>query len=227
MNRTKSIEALINKTRKAFDTLKKDYQASLDQKLVSDELKIDIKNIFENLRSCLDYMAHDIFEACISGKQPERLYFPIRQTKREFDIAVDKDFPTLQAMHSEVYNILDSIQPYNDKWLAQFNRLTNDNKHQDLVEQSRTESKRVTVSSKTDGGPVSWGPGVTFGSGVSVIGVPIDPKTQMPMPNNQVKTEVTIWVDFRFKETSESVLPFLETSISSIENVYKQLGGYI
>ena len=65
MKRENSIKALINKSKKTFDPLKKDYQASLNQKGVSEELKINIKNIFENLRSCLDYLAHDIFDTCI------------------------------------------------------------------------------------------------------------------------------------------------------------------
>ncbi|MBU4186262.1 MAG: hypothetical protein KKI12_12445 [Proteobacteria bacterium] len=223
MNRGKSIEALITKSRKSFEALKADYQASLDQKSISEELRIDIKNIFENLRSCLDYMAHDIFEACIGPKQPSRLYFPIRQSKKEFDQVINKDFPDLQTRRPDVYNILESIQPYHDEWLRQFNRLNNNNKHQDLEEQTRTESKRVTVSSPKGKGSVSWGPGVTFRKGVSVMRVPIDPSTQMPIPSNQIKTEVVIWVDFHFKENGKSVLPFIEKSINTVGNFYKQL----
>jgi hypothetical protein len=227
MKRGKSIEALINKSRKTFVALKNDYQESLHRKVVSEELKIDIKNIFENLRSCLDYVAHEVFEACISVTQPDKLYFPIRQSRNEFDNAIKKDFPGLQTAKPSVYNILELVQPYHDKWLGQFNQLNNNNKHQDLEEQTRTESKRVTVSSPSGGGSVSWGPGVTFGGGVSVMGVPIDPRTQMPVPNNQVKTEVMTWIDFRFKANNESVLSFIEKSITSVENVYRQLGDHI
>lgn len=227
MNRLKSIEALINKSKKDFDTLKKDYQNSLDQKFVSEELRIDIKNIFENLRSCLDYMAHDIFEACVTGKQPERLYFPIRHSMVYFDVVVAKDFPNLRTTNPDVYDILELVQPYHDKWLGEFNRLTNNNKHQDLEEQTRTESKQVKVSSINGGEAVSWTSGVIFSGGVSVMGVPIDPKTQLPVPNNQVKTEVIIWVDFCFKDNGESVLPFIEKSINAIESIYQRLGQHI
>ena len=73
----------------------------------------------------------------------------------------------------------------------------------------------------------AWGEGVTFGGGVSVMGVPIDPRTQMPKPNNQVKTEVTIWVDFHFKQNGKSVLPFIEQSINSVEDIFQRLCKHI
>jgi hypothetical protein len=227
VNRSKSITALIGKAKKDFVVLKKDYDNSLNQKIISEELKIDIKNIFENLRSSLDYIAHDIHEACITTKPPRILYFPIKQSRKEFDIGINKDFTDLNTNFPDVYSILESVQPYTDSWLTKFNKLNNNNKHQDLVEQTRTEQRQVTVSAKSGGGSVSWGPGVTFGSGVSVMGVSVDPRTQMPVANNTVNTEVVTWVDFKFQENGESVLPFIETSINKIENLFNQLGTHI
>lgn len=227
MNHGKSIEALLNKSKRDFESLKKDYQTSLDQKEISDELKIEIKNIFENLRSVLDYMAHDVFDSLKTGKQPEILYFPIRLTQHEFDLVINKDFPSLQTSNPNVYSILESVQPYKDKWLGQFNRLNNNNKHQDLEEQTRSEAKEIKVSSLKGGSSVSWSSGVTFSGGVSIMGVPIDPKTQLPVPNNQVKTEVITWVNFHFKENSESVLPFIEKSIKSVDDIYMRLNHII
>lgn len=227
MNRSKSITALISKAKKDFVVLKSDYNNSLDQKVISEELKIDIKNIFENLRSSLDYIAHDIHEACITAKPPKKLYFPIKQSRKEFDIGINTDFVDLNTNFPDVYTILENVQPYNDPWLTKFNKLNNNNKHQDLVEQTRTEQRRVTVSSKSGNGSVSWGPGVTFGSGVFVQGVAVDTRTQVPVPNNRVNTEVVIWVDFKFQENDESVLPFIEASINKIESLFIELGKHI
>ncbi len=227
MKRANSIDALIRKTKDSLVGLKKDYQAALHDKTISDGLKIDIKNIFENLRSCLDYFACEIFEFCYpTNNTPNNLYFPIRQTRKEFDKAIDKSYPNLKANCKGVYDFLETIQPYKDPWLGEFNTLNNKNKHQYLVEQTRTESRHVKVSSPA-GGSVSWAPEVTFGKGVSVMGISIDPRTQMPVPNNQVKTEVIIWVDFKFGENNMSVLPFVEKSIESVENVYKELCKYL
>jgi len=202
------------------------YDASLHDKHVREDLKVLIKNIFENLRSYLDYLAQDIFEAhCGTAKKPDRLYFPIRAAAPEFGQAVAKDYPGLQATSKVVYDLLDAVQPYQDPWLGQFNKLNNHNKHQDLVEQTRTETRRVTVSRA--GGSVSWGPDVTFGSGVSVVGAPIDPKTQMPVPNTVAKTEVVIWVDFRFNEIDQPVLPFVAASLQNVDKPFSNLQPHV
>ncbi|MGB4782885.1 hypothetical protein [Candidatus Methylomirabilis sp.] len=226
MKRADSIEALLKKARTDFARLKDEYNASLHEKHVRNDLKVSIKNIFENLRSCLDYLAHDIFEAhCANAKKPGRLYFPIRPSAPEFGTAITKEYPALQTTAPKVYDLLEAVQPYRDPWLGQFNKLNNHNKHQDLVEQSRTETRQVTVS--RGGGSVSWGPGVTFGSGVSVMGVPIDPRTQMPVPNTVAKTEVVTWIDFRFREIDQSVLPFIDASIANVDKLFRSLQPHV
>lgn len=226
MKRATNIEALLRKAHADFADLRTAYDSSLHEKHVREDLKVLIKNIFENLRSCLDYIAQDTFEThCATTKKPARLYFPIRATVAEFNQAVSKDYPGLEVTAKTVYNLLESVQPYRDPWLGQFNKLNNQNKHQDLVEQTRTESRHVTVSRGR--GSVSWGPGVTFGSGVSVVGVPIDPSTQMPVPNTVAETKVVIWVDFRFNEIDQPVLSFVETSIKNVEEMFRNLKPHI
>lgn len=227
MNRSSSIQALISKSKKSFIELKKDYDASLQDQTISEELKIDVKNIFENLRSCLDYIAHDIHEACIKGSTPDRLYFPIRQNRIEFDQAINKDFQNLSSLNSDVYNLIEVIQPYNNDWLGKFNRLNNNNKHQNLEEQTKTESRYVEVSSISGEGSVSWGPGVSFGGNVSVMGAPIDVDTQLPVKGSNVNTKITIWVDFKFKENGESILPFIQKSIDKVEALFISLSIHI
>lgn len=226
MKRASSIEALVRKSREGFADLKKAYEDSLHEKVIRAELRVNIKNIFENLRSCLDYLAQELFEAfCKGAKKPDRLYFPIRQTATDFTQATHHDYPGLEANCKPVFDILESVQPFRDPWLGQFNRLNNENKHQDLVEQIKTESRQVTVT-RPGGGAVSWGPGVTFGSGVQVMGVPIDPRTQLPVPNNEVTTNITTWVDFKFQEGGQSVLPFIETSIKRVDETYQSIAKH-
>ncbi len=226
MQRSASIEALIRKSRESFVGLKGQYEASLNEKVVREDLKVDIKNIFENLRSCLDYIAQELFDAfCADAKKPDRLYFPIRPSASEFVQVMSRDYPSLEAKCKSAFGIVEAIQPYRDLWLGEFNRLNNENKHQDLVEQTRAESRRVDVKRPGQGG-VSWGSGVKFGSGVRVMGVPIDPKTQLPVPNKEVTTTITTWVDFKFKEGGQSVLPFLEKSIARVEELYHALGEH-
>ena len=226
MKRTSSIDALLKRVTSDLGELKAAYNASLHEQHVRGDLKVSIKNIFENLRSCLDYLAQDTFDTlCVGANKPDRLYFPIRATVHEFAQVMAKDYPGVQTAAKSAYDILESVQPYRAPWLGQFNKLNNHNKHQDLVEQTRTEARHVTVS--RGGGSVSWGPGVAFGSGVSVVGVAIDPQTQMPVPNNVAKTEVIIWVDFRFKKIDQPVLPFVEISIQKVNEVFDALRPHI
>lgn len=87
-------------------------------------------------------------------------------------------------------------------WIGLFNKLNNENKHGDLVEQIRTESKQVKVDFQ--GGSVSWNPSaVKFGSGVSIGGVPVNPNTQMPIPHPSQKVEIITWIDFKFQGIKE------------------------
>lgn len=227
MNRSKSIQALINKSKKGFSSLKEGYDASLQHQTISEELKVDVKNIFENLRSCLDYLAHDIHEACIGGNAPRRLYFPIRQSRKEFEQAINSDFPNLSPVQSNVHDLIEAIQPYNDDWLGKFNKLNNNNKHQDLEEQTKAEARHVEVSSPDSGSSVSWGPGVSFGGGVSVMGASIDPSTQLPSVGSKVNTKITVWVDFKFKDNGESILPFVKKSIDNVEALFVDLSKHI
>ena len=226
MKRATSIEVLLRKTREDFANLKQAYESSLHEQIVRENLKIEIKHIFEDLRSCLDYLAQELHEAfCKGANKPRLLYFPIRQTATEFAKVIGQDFPGLEASCKPVFEIIESLQPFRDPWLGQFNALNNKNKHQDLVEQSRTESRRVTVT-RPGGGTVSWGPGVTFSGDVKVMGVPIDPATQLPVPNSVATTKVTTWVDFRFRDGGQSVLPFIASSIERVETTYRAIAKY-
>ena len=173
------------------------------------------------MRSCLDYIAHDIVEShCPNTKN--KLYFPIRSSKIEFKSLMKKSYADLDTNNQALYSYLETVQPYNNQWISNFNKLNNNNKHQELAEQTRTESRRVTVSGQGEGS-VSWGAGVKFGSGVSVMGVPIDQNTQLPVPNKVLETKIITWVDFKFKETGHSVISFIEKSISQVESIFAEV----
>jgi hypothetical protein len=169
-----------------------------------------VKDYLGTLRSALDYLNSNIPN---HGR-----YFPICATATEFNNQT-------AALHATTRAALEAHQPYNNNaWLKHLNILNNKSKHLLLVPQKRNEIIVTTVSRDNSG--VQWTQGVSFGPGVSVMGVPIDPSTQLPVPNNVAQTKREIWVSFTFDESVSPELPagidalsLLETSLEKIEAV--------
>ena len=223
--RSENIQALLEKADVQLGKIKAEYSKSLHAKAIDATLRIDIKNLCENMRSVLDYLAHDIHERyCQKESSGGRFYFPILPDKKSFDTRLDQWFPGLRQAVPNVVSVLEAVQPFQSgqEWLGLFNQLNNENKHGDLVEQTRIEHQETRVTSQR-GGQVSWTPGVTFGQGVSVMGVPIDPRTQLPVPHPSIKVEKIIWVDFQFDGIEVSALGLLEKTLDGIQNIETKL----
>lgn len=205
------ISAVLKKAKTSLDSIEKKYNESLHDQEISSELLVEIKDYLGNLRSALDYLRSKV----------SKYNFPICKTEKEFNNATTD-------LNEDLKSAIKKWQPFqNNQWIEWFNTLNNKSKHITLIPQKRKEDVRVTVSSPSNGGSVSWGSGATFGDGVSVMGVPIDPKTQMPVPNSIVKTEKTIWVSFEFEyenlPNGISVLPFLKECFEKIANMIAEI----
>lgn len=228
MNRKAQIEALLNRADLSIVKISKEYDLSLHSKHISLDLLIDIKEYFSILRSILDYLAHDIVaKFCPSANPRNILYFPIRQDQDSFIIEINKSFPELEQKNRNVYEIIENMQVFksqDNSWLSCFNKLNNENKHQRLVPQTRIETKQVIVTGQ-NGGSVSWGSGVKFGNGINIMGVPIDPITQLPVKNNTVKTEIITWVDFQFEEINVSAIWLTKESLKRIKGAFNALSN--
>jgi hypothetical protein len=229
-SRLGDIEALLERARKDLAKIENDYGESLSAKQIDPALRIDIKNLCGNLRSVLDYLARDIREAyCQSADPKARFYFPILPDRQQFEAQVDKWFPDLRAAAPDVWASLEGVQPYqiDFDWIAQFNRVNNDNKHKQLVEQTRAERHEVRVTTQ-GGGRVSWSPrNVRFGSGVSIGGVPVDPTTQMPVPDSSQRVQRITWVDFQFEGIGVSALGLLRRAVEGIREINQRLQKHL
>lgn len=220
-SRQASIQALLKKAEAQFHQIEAEYNKSLHAKAIDPALRIDIKNVCENLRSVLDYLAADIRKRyCPKASSSARFYFPILPDKKTFDKRVEEWFPDLRQSAPAVVAALEAIEPFQpgQEWLGQFSRINNENKHGDLVEQTRVEAQETRVTGQ-GGGQVSWTSGVTFGQGVSIMGVPIDPRTQLPVPHPSIKVERITWVDFQFAGIGMSALGLLKKALSGIGGI--------
>lgn len=219
--RSPDVEALLARSRNDLTRIEAEYNDSLRAQTIAPKLRIDIKNLLGNLRSVLDYLAQDIRESfCPPAKPKERFYFPILPDKATFDSQLDQWLPGLRAASPDLTAYLETIQPYlsGKEWLGHFNTVNNESKHNHLVEQTRTEYAQTRVTG-AGGGQVTWLSGVTFGLGVSVMGVPIDPRTQLPVPDPSIRVERITWVDFRLAGIDVSALFLLKASEGGIGEI--------
>lgn len=134
------IEALLDYSELQLTDIMQSYEAQLRTRHVPLELCIKIKNYFENLRSTLDYLAHFFFEVTYPDKPiPDGLKFPCLWTRPVDPVlyAGHGQFPDLRSINRGLWEHIELFQPYKrrNKWLRQFYRITNDNKHWDLTAQ--------------------------------------------------------------------------------------------
>lgn len=227
VKRKGDIDSLVLNIQLEYKNIEDLYNSSLHEKEVSSDLKIKIKNYLENVRSILDYCAHDI--ADIIGVTNNIIYFPIVEKSsniNKFQGSVGRNLPKLYLVNKDLFDYIESIQPYNQnyEWLADFVTVTNDTKHSQLTPQTKTETQRV-ISQHVGGGSVSWDPSsVRFGTGVFINGAPVNPYNQLPVSTPETTVTKEVWIDFKFND-SISALPLLRKIYDEIpaivESIYK------
>lgn len=112
-------------------------------------------------------------------------------TEKQGDEKHQLGVPNLKISHRSIWNEIERAQPYrhSNKWLRQFIRIVNDNKHWDLVAQ---RSRRAAVGSP---GAERFGP-VTF----------------LLQPEN-------VWVEYRFKGIDADAFFLLMESLTNIREI--------
>ena len=213
--------------------LNDEYDKALHAHEVSDRAVQLTHEVFEKLRGILDRLARRYWEKHISPNIPssERnravVYFPIVADQHSLDSLLGRwRWKTVRHDHQQIYDYLISQQPFqssaNDE-LRILNELATTGKHIDLVPQTRTESRRITVSS-SGGGKVSWNPdGVRFGPGVQIGGAPVDPLTQRVVPTPGVTEEITVWVSFDIEGYGVNASALCSTLVKRVEEIAEQM----
>ena len=113
MARTDSIAALLARADEQLRQIEAGYAKSLHAKAVAPELRVDIKNACENMRSALDYIAHDIRERhCPAASATARFYFPILPDAKTFETKLNEWFPGLRKAGPGVAAVLEAEQPF-------------------------------------------------------------------------------------------------------------------
>jgi hypothetical protein len=226
-----SLKAMIARAEKLVAELGAAYDHDLQAQNVSLEALNITHEIVEKCSNVLDQAMTLFFNRKIAPllvKLPKRGgYFPVARNEDSYRSTMGVwNASDLQTLSPELDAKLRSLQPFSAEEnviYARIRELAN-KKHTSLVPQVRQEQSRVSVARAGSGG-VSWGPGVTFGGGVSVMGAPIEPQTQMPAHNHGIDVSKEIWVNFLFKEGGENALAFCRQAPLATDRVLDVLFG--
>lgn len=234
------IDSYIINAEKKLSNIETEYERALNEKNIPIDLQIDIKNMMENLRSVLDYLAHDIYDVVLmpkrrSGgdKEIKKIYFPYWSTDAGFQQSILRSLPDLNVINPQIYQVIEKIQPHKswDDWLWQFCSILNEKKHDSLKPQKREEITVLDINFPTGANIRLWNGAsikgnwvIQSGSGkVFINNETISPSSPARYTTGNVDQKVTRWVSFMFADTNEEVMPLLQKSLISIKNVVDEV----
>jgi len=127
----------------------KKQKVELDKKISKREVdKVLLKNLLENYRSVLDYLAIDIGNS-IQNKST-KIYFPYGQKENHFKKSIKRNLPNLKLKSIRLYDIIEQRQPFKsrDSWLTQLCELTNEAKHNNLTKTEKDQKEGLQIGRK-------------------------------------------------------------------------------
>jgi len=229
MSRRTDTATIIAASKKQYEAIRSDYDRALQDHSL--DLRIPVKNLMENLRSALDYMAHDVYDSCCkpfraatSKSDPRNIYFPYGQTDKDFKSGLGSSLPDLQSQSPAVYQLIESLQPFrsNDSWLYDLCTILNENKHDKLTAQVRSEVE--TYSVKSDYGSVSSivnNPNIqvtSMAGAVEIFGVPAQFTSEgiRTVKSDRLTHKREKWVSFTFEGANVNVIGMLDKAVVGI-----------
>jgi hypothetical protein len=239
--RLTDIEELLIETSGNIKIIESEYKKANDDRNIQSILKPKVKSSLEHLRSCLDYMAHDIYffiylkndKTIKEEKTKQKIYFPYGRNENDFKSSLGRMFKNLYIINKNIFLLIESIQPYksNNSWLADFCDITNTMKHSELLKQKRHDKEAIKVLNSIyieDFKNVKSG----IISGNIING--IRQKTNIVINNGEIVSNLSDagddikiynWTTFQFDNIDTDILVFLKLAYSNIStfkcNLYK------
>ncbi len=149
--RKAEIEELLDEVCSTIKVIDGEYERVNQDLSVKEFMKVKIKHALEDLRSCLDYCANDIYDRfyydSTVSKRPN-IYFPYGKNQNDFLSMLGMSFKNLERKNKAVYDEIISIQSFNctEAWLYDLCSITNTNKHLTLLGQTRKSKAELKVN---------------------------------------------------------------------------------
>lgn len=233
----RELESVLDRAYELLKDLEKEYKDCLQAQNVTMRAKNLTHEVLERLRTVLDHTMRQAWREYSmpnlteQDKKRARVYFPITNDLDSFHSTLGRGcMAELNTVHENLYEFLLKQQPFSSKenqWLDTLAKITAEGKHVQLTPQKRTEARRINVS-RPGGGSVSWdASSVKFGSGVSVMGAPIDPRTQRIVPTPEVTEQVEIWVSFVFEDYGLNALGFCKEACQKTRALLNEMANVL
>lgn len=209
--RCEDIDSLLEEVKEYIELIEGKYKEAKEDNSIKYVFKPKVKSSLEHLRSCLDYCAQDIYDKyCVAGNK--KIYMPYGRIENDFKSAVGSYFGDLKKTNSNIYNLLESIQPYRNRnsYIVTLCELCNYNKHNNLSDQQRVNKGESSIYCQC-----------------IVVNKDCDPKEIDEEDYLGLAVENINWTEFRFVDKDIDVLELIKGSLSQIkkfkEDLYKIL----
>ena len=139
MKRATAIITLLFRTRDSLREIRGSYAAAVyGKEAIPNQTKCVVKNILDDLKSCLDYIAQDIHEKYHPhpGTGTRKIGFPFAQNPKEFrSVIASRVCPNLDKSCPPLYAYLESLNYSNPSnvWLKRLNSARNDANHSNFL----------------------------------------------------------------------------------------------
>ena len=188
--------------------------------------KVDVKNSLENLRSILDYIAHDILldlKDKTRDKLKDKIYFPYGERQNHFKKSLQNNLPKLDQYFPEVYSVIEKCQYFicKDNWLYDLCHLTNGAKHNRLSETENQQSidiKQPGIHVKAAQGSKVVISGNTLNGEIQDT-VIVEPDGDIVAHKRSGKTSIEINNHIKFHGKELEVAPFLGKCLNNVEEL--------
>jgi len=220
------IKSQIKRAKELLRDLEESCNTDLKKKSVSERTKNLTQEVLTKMRHVLDQSMRRFFEKIIAPdlspneKDKVKVYFPIAGDRAGLKSTLGRaKMANLETSHPNVFNFLESVQPYNDDyaWLNDFSKFANE-KHIRLSPQEIKEESETTLGNavRVSGKKVAM-------RGVSIQGIPVNSEDINSTPLDQFDTRLqvkrTTWVSFNFKGSSVNALWLCKKAVNELDKL--------
>jgi hypothetical protein len=222
------LESQIKRANELYSELESEVKKDILNSRVSPRTLEITEDILTKLSNCLDKGINQ-YRQSKNQQTSKNLYFPICHDERDFKNKLTSyGLNNLEKTDPKLLALLHNAQQFISKEsaiLIELHEHGSKEKHRALsLQEKEIVGERITISNNS-GHAVGWDSfSVKFGAGVKILGVPVDPKTQLPHyvpPTHSLKKERFISVKFQGKNIE--VLQFCRQSINEVQKITNQI----